>query len=168
MADGRYRRQRLSNHHDRAGFSCGTPDLDRYFRDQAGQDLRRTLAAILVLYDTETSLVVGYYTLSATSIEPASLPASTTRRLPRYAALPAVLLGRLAVDARYQGQGFGRHLLVDALRHALAESERIAAMGVVVDAKDDPARSFYERYGFRRFTDDEYRLLLPMGNIALM
>lgn len=165
MANDRYRREPLSDHHNRSDFSSGTESLDRYFREQAGQDVRRKLAAVFVLRDAEADRVVGYYTLSATSIAPPSLPPATTRRLPRYAALPAVLLGRLAVDARYRGQGFGRLLLFDALRHALADSERIAAMAVVVDAKDDAARSFYERFGFRRFVDDEFRLFLPMSDI---
>jgi GNAT superfamily N-acetyltransferase len=165
VANNRYRREPLADHHNRADFSSGVEQLDRYFRQQASQDVRRKLAAVFVLYDARADRVVGHYTLSATSIAPPSLPSEAVKRLPRYGALPAVLLGRLAVDVRYRGQGFGRLLLFDALRHALAESEQIAAMAVVVDAKDDAARSFYERYGFPRFVDDAFRLFLPMADI---
>ncbi len=166
MPGDHYLFEPLGPHHNRAAFSCGVVALDRYFRQQASQDLQRNLAAVFVLRDTTSELVIGYYTLNATSLESTGLPPAVTTRLPRYPVLPAVLLGRLAVDERYQGQGFGELLLVDALRRSLATSEQIAAMAVVVDAKDDAARGFYERYGFQRFLDDEYRLFIPMTTIA--
>jgi ribosomal protein S18 acetylase RimI-like enzyme len=80
--------------------------------------------------------------------------------------VPAILIGRLAVDRRYRGQGLGRLLLVDALLRSLAISRQVGAMAVVVDAKDDAARSFYEQYGFTRFVDHDNRLFLPMATIA--
>ena len=166
MASDPYRVEPLGEQHDRAGFSCGVDALDHYFRHQAGQDVRRKLAAVFVLHDTAAGAVVGYYTLSATSIEPSSLPPAIAKRLPRYADLPAVLLGRLAVDTRYRGRGFGELLMTDALRRSLAQSDQIAAMAVVVDAKDETARRFYEKYGFRRFADDEHRLFISMSDIA--
>jgi ribosomal protein S18 acetylase RimI-like enzyme len=76
-----------------------------------------------------------------------------------------VLLGRLAVDQRHQGRGWGKVSLLDALRRGLQHRTQVAAMAVVVDAKDDAARVFYERYGFRRFLDNEYRLYLPMKTV---
>ena len=166
MTAGRYRFEPLGRHHRRAGFSCGVEALDRYFYRQAGQDQRRALAVPYVLVDTHTRDVVGYYTLSTFSIVPTSFPEAMTRKLPRYETFPAILIGRLAVDRRYRGQGFGRQLLVDALLRSLALSEQIGAMAVVVDAKDDAARSFYEQHGFMRFADHEYRLFLPMATIA--
>lgn len=119
-----------------------------------------------MLADLAAHLVAGYYTLSATSLAPTDLPADLARRLPRYLDLPAVLLGRLAVDSRYRGQGFGKLLLFDGLQRAYVHSDEVAAMAVVVDAIDDAARSFYERYGFERFLDDPGRLFLPMTTIA--
>lgn len=166
MSDGSYRFESLGPHHDRAAFTCGVEALDRYFRQQVGQDQRRGLAVPYVLVDTATATVVGYYTLSTCSIVPASLPEDVTRKLPRYDALPAILIGRLAVDRRYHGQGFGRQLLMDGLARSLAISQRVGALAVVVDAKDDGARSFYEQYGFSRFADHEYRLFVPMSTIA--
>jgi GNAT superfamily N-acetyltransferase len=139
--------------------------LDRYFREHAGQDVRTKIAAVFVLYDNETETIVGFYTLRAFGIHPQSLPPDVLRRLPRYDLLPASLLGRLAVDTRYRRQGFGELLLLDALRRSWEQSAVIGAMAVVVDAKDDAARTFYERYGFRRFLDAEYRLYLPMRTV---
>jgi GNAT superfamily N-acetyltransferase len=166
VSNGSYRFESLGPHHDRAGFTCGVEALDRYFRQQVGQDQRRGLAVPYVLVDTSTANVVGYYTLIPYSIVPASLPEDMTRKLPRYDALPAILVGRLTVDQRYHGQGFGRRLLMDALARSLSISQQVGALVVVVDAKDDAARTFYEQYGFRRFADHEYRLFVPMSTIA--
>lgn len=166
MAQTQYVVEPLGRHHDRAGFSCGSEPLDRYLREQAGQDVRNYLAAVFVLVDLTTQAVAGYYTLSATAVEARELPTALTRRLPRYPLLPAVLLGRLAVDSRYQGRGLGALLLTDALKRSLGLREQLGAMAVVVDAKDDTAQAIYERFGFQRFRDQEFRLYIPMGTIA--
>ncbi|MDZ7958349.1 MAG: GNAT family N-acetyltransferase [Aulosira sp. DedQUE10] len=108
--------------------------------------------------------IAGYYTLAATSIQVEDLPTAMRRRLPRYPLVPATLLGRLAVDERYQGQGLGAFLLVDALRHSLMSE--IASMAVVVDAKDDQAQAFYEHHGFTPLPNQLRRLYLPMGIVA--
>ena len=137
--------------------------LDRYFRTQAGQDARRHIAAPFVLLD-EDDRVVGYYTLSSTAVGLAELPASVTKRVPRYPTLPATLLGRLAVDRRRQGQGLGRLLLADAL-HRVWRSE-IASFAVIVDAKDDGAARFYAREGFLPFPDRPLKLFMHMDSVA--
>ena len=165
MTEGRFRFEPLGSHHDRPSFSCGVEALDRYFHQQAGQDVRNKVATIWVLVDTDSTAIAGYYTLSATSIALTSLPPELRKRLPRYPTLPAILLGRLAVDTRYRGQRLGELLLFNALRRSLALSDSLAAMAVLVEAKDDNARRFYERYGFLRFVDDEHRLLMPMKHI---
>ena len=162
MTDRRLRVELLSQSHDRAAFSFGNDDLDRYFREQAGQDQKRRLSAVFVLYDVANDIVAGYYTLSACEIEPRALPNEIAKRLPRRA-LPTTLIGRLATDLRYRGE-LGGMLLVNALTRAANASRGIGAMAVIVDAKDAPARGFYERYGFRRFADDPYRLFLPMAD----
>jgi GNAT superfamily N-acetyltransferase len=147
---------------------CGAEPLDRYFQQQAGQESRRNVARVFVLNDPTANLVIGYYTLSMTSIETAELPVELTRRLPRYPVTPAAIIGRLATDSRYRGQGFGTILLLDALRRILETSEQVAAFAVVVDAKDDSARRFYEHHDFRVLTDDGRRLLLPIETVAQM
>ena len=115
------------------------------------------------MYDAANDIVAGYYTLSACEIEPRGLPNEIAKRLPRRP-LPATLIGRLATDLRYRGQGLGGMLLVNALTRAANASRGIGAMAVIVDAKANQARGFYERYGFQRFADDPYRLFLPMAD----
>jgi ribosomal protein S18 acetylase RimI-like enzyme len=155
----------LGSEHDRAAFSCGVRDLDRYLKQQASQDARNRVAAPFVLRGADSRRIVGYYTLSAATIKLKELPADAARRLPRYPWLPAVLIGRLAVDREFAGQGWGKVLLVDALQRSVAQSRQIAAMAVVVDAKDDAARGFYERYGFQQLLEHQNRLFLPMKTI---
>ncbi|QSJ16442.1 GNAT family N-acetyltransferase [Nostoc sp. UHCC 0702] len=154
----------LNPEHNRVDFRCGTEALDRYLREQASQDLRRYVATPFVLYDVDANRIAGYYTLAATSIQVADLPEALRARLPRYPLVSATLLGRLAVDERYQGQGLGAFLLVDALRRSLMSE--IAAMAVVVDAKNEQARAFYEHHGFTLFPGQFQRLYLPMTLIA--
>lgn len=116
-----------------------------------------------MLSERNSPNIIGYYTLSATSIAPVSLPPELARKYGRYGVLPATLLGRLAVDVRHRGKGMGVLLLYNAVRRTLRSG--IASMAVVVDAIDENAVAFYERYGFRRFEDDPTRLYLPMSSI---
>lgn len=151
--------------HDRAAFSCGIEPLDRYLKERANKEANQNVAKIFVLCEIETPLIIGYYSLSAFRVETTRLPEKLTKRLPRYDALPAILLGRLAVDSRYRGQRFGERLLVSALRHSKQISTQLGALAVVVDAKDESAANFYERYDFRRFQDKPLNLFLPIAEI---
>lgn len=152
----------LASGHDRSRFESGVEPLDRYFRTQAGQDARKNMAAPFVLLLPDGT-IAGYYTLSSTSVQLAELPAQTVRKLPRYPLIPATLLGRLAVDRRQRGKGYGRFLLADALYRA-AGSE-IASFAVIVDAKDDSARRFYERESFLALPNQPMKLFRPMADI---
>jgi GNAT superfamily N-acetyltransferase len=152
----------LASSHNRSGFESGVEPLDRYFRTQAGQDARKNVAAPFVLLLPD-GMIAGYYTLSSTSAQLGELPAQTVRKLPRYPLVPATLLGRLAVDRRQRGKGYGRFLLADALYRS-ARSE-IASFAVIVGAKDENARRFYEREGFLPFPDQPMRLFRPMADI---
>lgn len=158
-----YRVEALDKQHSRSGFSCGVEPLDRYLREQAGQDARKRVAAPFVLCEGKSNAVLGYYTLSALSVDVGAWPEDVARKLPKYPYVPATLLGRLAVDRRLRGKGAGEHLLMDALRRALAASREVASVAVVVDAKDDTVVSFYRRYGFSTFPDQPNRLFLPMA-----
>jgi ribosomal protein S18 acetylase RimI-like enzyme len=155
----------LGPEHDRAAFSCGVEPLDRYLRQQATQDAKRNVAAPFILRRGDSPRVLGYYTLAAYGIRTQELPPEVARRLPRYEQQPAILIGRLARDVSFPGQRLGELLLLDALRRSLAQSDQLGVMAVVVDAKDDAARSFYEKYGFQQFPDHEYKLYLPIGTI---
>jgi len=154
----------LDAQHNRSDFECGVEPLDRYLKQQASQDMRRRIAALFVLVDQDIDSIAGYYTLAATAIRLAELPPEITKKLPKYPLVPATLLGRLAVDQRYQGQGVGSFLLMDALRRSF--NSEIASMAVVVDAKDDKARDFYEHHQFIPFPEQSQRLYLPMTTIA--
>lgn len=155
----------LGNQHRRETFSCGVEPLDRYFRAQATQDARRRVASCFVL-TTGDGEVAGYYTLSAASIVLADLPASLAKKLPRYPAIPATLMGRLAVDHRQRGRKYGEALLFDAFSRTLKSD--IASYAFVVDAKDEAAQTFYERYGFFPLPSAERRLFKPLSEIAAL
>jgi GNAT superfamily N-acetyltransferase len=152
----------LVSSHDRSGFESGVEPLDRYLRTQASQDARKNMAAPFVLLLADGT-IAGYYTLSSTSVQLPELPAQIVRKLPRYPLVPATLLGRLAVDRRQQGKGYGRFLLADALYRA-SRSE-VASFAVIVDAKDENARRFYERESFLPFPDQPMKLFRPMADI---
>ena len=115
---------------------------------------------------TAENRIAGYYTLSASIILADDLPEETVKRLkwPRYRELPATLIGRLARDITFRGQGIGELLLMDALKRALNNVE-VASLAVIVDSKDEEARQFYARYGFLSFPDTEKRLYLPMKTV---
>jgi predicted N-acetyltransferase YhbS len=103
--------------HDRTTFNSGSKPLDRYLQEQVTQDVRRRVAACFVAL-ADGQRIVGYYTLASASLLLADLPASTGKKLPRYPTVPAVRMGRLAVDQTLKGQGLGGALLADALDRA--------------------------------------------------
>lgn len=151
----------LGAEHDRSKFLSGSEALDRYLREQASQDVKRRISTCFVAVGHDGYEVAGYYTLTATSVALSALAPEIVKKLPRYPVLPAVLLGRLAVARHYQGQRLGEILLVDALqRTARAE---LGVFAMVVDAKDEVAQRFYERYGFTRLPVEQRRLCLPIA-----
>ena len=156
--------ERLGPTHDRTGFSCANPSLENYLKRQARQEQDKRVAAVFVLTDSATrATVLGYYTLSATAVAYTDLPPETTRKLPRYPYQPAILIGRLAVDTRFASQGYGRRLLIDALRRG--DEAEIGAIAVVVDAIDDTAAAFYRHHGFIPTPEQDLRLYRRMKDI---
>ncbi len=154
----------LATAHDRALFNSGSAALDRYLQEQATQDVRRRVAACFVaLTDSpiDAQRIVGYYTLASASILLNDLPLQNSKKLPRYPTVPAVRLGRLAVDISLKGQGLGGALLADALDRA-ARSE-IAAYALLVDAIDGHAVTFYQHHGFIAFPNSPKSLFLPLA-----
>jgi ribosomal protein S18 acetylase RimI-like enzyme len=150
----------LSSAHDRAGFSSGVEPLDRYLRELATQDIKRRVSNCFVALG-EDEVIAGYYTFAATSLPLTALSPEETKRLPRYGLLPAGLIGRLAVDRRFQGQRLGGALIMDAVARAAHGDPAIFAL--IVDAKDDAAISFYEHLQFRRFAGKPMTLFLPLA-----
>lgn len=160
----------LSDRHDRAAFASGVEPLDRYLHAQAGQDVRKRVASCFVLVDDDeeggqgAARPWGFYTLAATSVAFAELPQALSKRLPRYPAVPATLMGRLAVDAARRGQGWGEHLLLDAMARSLRSE--VASYAFVVDAKDNVAAAFYAAYDLRPLKAGGRRMFLPMAEVA--
>lgn len=145
--------------HDREAFDCRSAPLNRYLREQAGQDMRRRVAACFVAV-AEDGRIAGYYTLASASVLLADLPDGVSKKLPRYPTVPTVRLGRLAVDHACQGQGLGGALLADALERAIRSE--VASWAMVVDAKDDAATAFYRHHGLIEFPSSPRKLFLPL------
>jgi predicted GNAT family N-acyltransferase len=155
--------------HDRAAFSCEHEALTTYIKQQAGQDIKKNVAAVFVLA-SDGKTIAGYYSLSQYAVDAGSVPEETMQKLhlPKYKELPATLLGRLARSLVFKGQGVGELLLMHALKSALDQSTIIASTAVVTDAKDERAKNFYKRYGFIELPDHPNRLFLPMKTIEQM
>lgn len=161
-----YRIAALGKNHDRATFDSGNSALDRYLLLQARQDAEKSVAAPFVLTIPPALRVLGYYTLSASLVDASELPDILAKKLPRYPQLPVTLLGRLAVDQSMKGKGIGQFLLLDALRRSLEAAVNIAAMAVLVDAKDEAAEVFYRHFSFLPLHQQPGRLFLPMKTVA--
>lgn len=152
----------LDMERDRTGFHCGIEVLDRYFRERVTQAIRRRITSCFVALDSKDH-IAGFYTLAATSIVLGNLPLELTKKLPRYPTIPAVRMGRLAVDQGARGQGLGAALLADALERSAAS--QIASYALVVDAKDDGAVRFYTHFGFMTLANQPRTLFLPLATI---
>lgn len=159
----RYEVGPLRSDHRRDGFACGVEALDRYLREQAGQDARRSVATVFVAEERASGALHGFYTLSMASVNLDRLPEALARRMPRYPTVPAVRLGRLGVHLDARGQGLGTYLLTDAMARSLRSE--IAWAAFLVDAKGDDARRFYEQFGMQSFQDDPLHLYVMRASI---
>lgn len=166
MSTPRWREEPIGRGHDRGGFDCGSSDLNlylaRYARQNHDSGGAKTFVAASV---TEPARILGYYSISPGSVAYAHVPTSLTRRLGRYE-VPVFRLGRLAVSLDMQGHRLGSALLFAAGRRALAVAIEVGGVALVVDAKDERAAGWYERFGALRLLDDPLRLILPLATIA--
>lgn len=146
-------------------FKCGKEMLDNYLHIQASQDVKRKLCVVFAMFEDRT--IKGYYTLSNASIPAELMPEDVKKKMPRsYEALPVTLLGRLAIDEKFKGQGLGGILLLDALKRSYQiASQSLGSIGVVVDPLDSEALAFYEKFGFI-ILPDSGKMFLPMADIA--
>jgi ribosomal protein S18 acetylase RimI-like enzyme len=154
-----FRIEALSAAHKRKGFASGSELLDRYLRELATQDIKRRVRNCFVALD-DNGVIAAYYTFAASSLPLTELSAEEAKRLPRYALVPAGLIGRLAVDQKFQGRRLGGALIMDAVARAARGDPAIFAL--IVDAKDDAAVAFYEHLQFRRFVSRASSLFLPI------
>ncbi|OBX07975.1 hypothetical protein QV08_06250 [Gallibacterium salpingitidis] len=154
--------EHLTNHHNRKDFHCGDENLNRFLQQFALQHSKRGIAKTHVLIDTEQpETVLGFYSLSTLHIEHSAFP---LKGYPRHLLIPAILIGRLAVDCRFQGKGYSKLLLAHALHTILKLSLDTGIACVVIDAKTDELVAYYERLGFKR-TTIPYRLVLPLSTL---
>lgn len=151
----------LTEQHDRAAFDCGEPSLNEYLQRFARQNADNFLGRTYVATLPGGARIEGYYTISSASVAREELP---EKRLPHYP-IPVVLIARLAVDRQAQGQGSGEGLLFDALQRAAQLARHLGIYAVVVDALNERARTFYQKYGFAETAGDPMRLYLPIRSI---
>ncbi len=160
-----WREEAIGRQHDRAGFDCGSPALNEYLRRYARQNHEsggaKTFAAVQA---DAPARVLGYYSISPASVEFARVPAEVTRRLGAYE-VPAFRLGRLAVSTAVQGRQIGSALLFAAGRRALSVAAEVGGVALAIDAKDERAAGWYERFGALRLLDDPLKLVLPLAAI---
>jgi GNAT superfamily N-acetyltransferase len=156
----------IGRHHDRKSFDCGSPQLNEYLDRYARQNHESGGAKTFVAVSPAVpARVMGFYSISPGSIEFARVPAKLTRKLARYE-VPVFRLARLAIDRSVQGQGLGGDLMLAAGERALAVSAQVGGVALAIDAKDETAAKWYERFGALALLDDPLKLVLPLGVIA--
>lgn len=161
-----WREEAIARRHDRKTFDCGSNALNDYLRKYARQNHESGGAKTFVATSLAApNRVLGYYTISPASVEFARVPASMTVKLGKYE-VPVFKLGRLAVERGVQGAGLGGELLLAAGERALAVASSVGGVALAIDAKDERAARWYERFGALTLLDDPLRLILPLSTIA--
>jgi GNAT superfamily N-acetyltransferase len=151
--------QLLASEHVPIGFDCGKPALnDWLMRHSLGNQTGGTSRTWVVI-EVETQRVVGFYASSTASVLRSSAPKSFGRNQPEE--LPAILLGRIAVDAKHKGRGLGAALLKHFMFKAIEVAGTVGVRLVLVHAKDEEAKSFYRHYGFVESPVDPMTLMMP-------
>ena len=150
--------------HVRAGFSSGKPLLDDFLHLQVSQYDRRLLGKTYVVIDEPALEVRGYYTLASSHVQPALVKGALKVNVPNHP-IPSLLIGRLAIDKTFQGQGLGKLLLFDALHRAVSLSKQVGLHFVEVDAIDQDASLFYQHYDFIPLNDPPRHLVLPIASL---
>lgn len=155
----------LQSSHDLSQFDCGDSHLNDFLQKYAGQNSKKGICQTYVaVLKASPRKVVGYYSLSAAEILFQNIPTKQAKGLPKYP-IPVVRIGRLGVDDSFQGQGIGKDLLLHALANIKATSQQIGVFAAIIDAKDDKAKHFYQKFGFIALLDDPLKLFLPIKSI---
>jgi len=155
----------LARHHDRSRFDCGVPELNSFLKATARQHSDKGISRTFVLSDQEKP-ILGYFTLTLCEVRMEHLPATYAKKYPQHG-LPAVRLARLAVSRKYQRKGYGGLLLAEAIHRTVLIAEQAGLIGLFVDAKDERAHKFYERYGFVSLPDHVLQLFMPLETLRL-
>ena len=143
-------------------FSCGVSELDEYLMRYAKKNHKNDIGKTFVY--VENDLVVGFYTISMSSILFNDLPETCKAGVPKYP-VPVAQIGRLAVKKSHQGKEMGSALLVDAFKRIKEASQTVAAYAVIVDAKSERAKKFYKNFGFMEYKGNQLCLFLPMKSV---
>jgi GNAT superfamily N-acetyltransferase len=154
--------EKLRRDHVLDDFDCGKDELNRFLKRQAWASQQSHTAQTYVL--ALESGVVGYYSLAAGAVSHEEAPDRVRKGLARHP-IPVILLARLAVDQTQHGRGFGAALLKDALIRCAGAAKTIGARALLVHAKDDAAKAFYEHFDFEPSPSDPYHLLLIMKDL---
>ncbi len=152
----------LTRDHDRAGFDCGVPDLNRFLKATARQHNDKGISRTFVLIEQNPKVILGFFTLTICEVNIQEVPAAYAKKYPPQHGLPAVRLVRLAVSVKERGKRYGEALLGEAAHRTATIAEQAGLIGLFVDAKDDAAKRFYEKYGFASTNGRPQRLFLPV------
>ncbi len=157
----KYRILLFDKKYQKDNFDCSNEELNLYLKQYANPDLKRRVAQVFVICPSNSEEIIGFYTLSVFSIKVSSMPPQFAKKSPKYP-IPVSLLGRLAVDKNYQGQGIGGLLLADAIKRVILASSIIAIYALVVSAKNETAKKFYARYRFIELLENKENMFLPL------
>ena len=165
----------LTGHHDRNGFDCGVEALDAWLKRTALQHQHKGISRTFVAvpadavaaqsaeqsgYALQATSILGFYALSSAFVLTQDLPARQAKRYPRQ--IPMTRLGRLATRTDMRDQGLGRLLLADAVNRARTAAQAVGSAGLFVDAKNEAAARFYQRYGFVPTVDQPPKLFMTL------
>ena len=157
----------LIQNHDRSGFDCGVKELNYFLKVTARQHGDKGISRTFELSEQERpAIILGYFTLTLCEVRTEDLPTTYAKKYPRHG-LPAVRLARLAVSKKCQGKGYGAVLLAEAIHRTALIAEQAGVIGLFVDAKDEGAHLFYERYGFVSLPDHALQLFLPLETLRM-
>ena len=152
----------LSRDHDRAGFDCGVPELNRFLKATARQHNDKGISRTFILSDEQNpKVILGFFTLTICEVNIKEIPAAYAKKYPPQYGLPAVRLARLAVSVKERGKRYGEALLGEAVHRTATIAGQAGLIGLFVDAKDEAAQGFYEKYGFVPTEDRPRQLFLP-------
>lgn len=156
----------IDNSVNRDNFDCGVPELNDYLKKYAKQNHQKGIAKTFVAIPEDGKPnVAGYYSVSMSEIQRESMPKSYGKGLPRYP-VPAMRMGKLAVDSSMQGRKLGEALLMECLRRAIRLSQDVGIFAVVVDALNQEAKAFYSRYGFIALQSNSLSLFIPLKTVS--
>ncbi|MGD1921344.1 MAG: GNAT family N-acetyltransferase [Pleurocapsa sp.] len=149
---------------DRNSFDCGNEALNGYLRAIARQHNKKGVSRTFILVDSaQPQTIIGFFTLVLCEIRAVQLPKKWSKKYPT--TIAGVKLARLAVDKKYQRQGIGEILMVEAMKRALIIADNAGVIGLFVDAKDEAAKKYYQRYDFISFIDNPLSMFLPLATI---